>query len=358
MKIYKLNSEYPQKIRVGKTDWNDIDDFVRSDTLFAAIVNCYVSLYGSDSVDKFIREFEEGGIKISSAFYSVDLYKNGVSDGKENEEFIRSVNFLPKPFVKFGDEESDEDTKVNERKKLKNLKFVSEEIFKDILEKYDDGKGESKTNLLDKERYSYISDEFCLLKSELANDLDVNFKGTAVQDKTQLDRIKGKASLDENEKGKYYKELDLTLSEIRTDGFTLKPRLFFLAELNSEFENQFNAALRLMCDEGLGGERNFGKGTFKGLEIDDYSYSLNADVCVNLSFVNPAKEEINSLKNAIVSYDSMLRGGWTGNSAQKKVRMIKEGSVLKNKIEGRLAEVQPESYTKHKIYKNGKGFYL
>lgn len=59
------------------------------------------------------------------------------------------------------------------------------------------------------------------------------------------------------------------------------------------------------------------------------------------------------------SYEIIERGGWIGSPysgrqlRRKKVHMFAEGSVFKSKSSGELAELTPERFTSHKIYRNG-----
>lgn len=381
MYIYKLILNNPTKIRIGKTSWNDSDDFIHSDTLFSAIINCYSLLYGSEKIEDFINEFITEKIKISSLFYSIDYYNSNENDGK-----IKTINFLPKPFIqikKFNGTNETEDNDNLNKKKIKKLKFVSLEVYKEILENFSSEDLISETDLFN--NHKFISDEFCCNDNELIYSFKNSFKTKIIETKNEIDRRTGQVKVrisNNEEKGQLFNEIDLVISEIVEENLKIKPNLYFIAEINSDFKQQFDASVRLMCDEGLGGERSFGKGSFRDIEINDFNWTLNNKIAINLSLVNPAPDEFNELKENIISYDSIIRGGWAENDLpKKKVRMLKEGSVFKNKVFGRLVEVRNEhslnrDYSEqvsiednsfmgihplgksYKIYQNGKGFYL
>lgn len=350
MNLYKLITPNNTKIRVGKTGWNDSDDIIHSDTLFSAVINCYVLLYGQDKVKNFIYEFENGNIKISSIFYSVDIF--------ENENFIKTINFLPKPFLRIQPLEQKKNENPADTKKIKKIKFVSEKLFSDIIENYDIKSYISNTDLINN-RYA-VGDEFCCCYDELEHSFKKSFKNIVTEQKNAIDRETAQVKKDEQEKGQLFNEIDIELTQIKGNNYILKPNLYFFVDINSDFEKQFNASVRLMCDEGLGGERSFGKGLFKGLKIIENhktNFSNPSDIFVNLSLLNPQKE-LDLFKNSVISYDSIIRGGWINNIRKKNVRMIKEGSVFKNKINGQLVDVSYNKFNKHKIYQNGIGFYL
>ncbi len=350
MNIYKLITTNNTKIRIGKTGWNDSDDMIHSDTLFSALINCYVLLYGQDKVKNFISEFENGNIKISSVFYSVDIF--------ENKNFIKTINFLPKPFLRIQPLEQKKDENPADTKKIKKIKFVSEKLFSDIIENYDINSGISNTDLI-KNRYA-IGDEFCCCNDELEISFKKSFKNIVTETKNAIDRETAQVKIDEQGKGQLFTEINIELTEIKENNYILKPALYFFADIKSDFEKQFNASIRLMCEEGLGGERSFGKGLFKGLKITENhktNFKNPSNIFVNLSLLNP-QNELELFKNSVVNYDSIIRGGWIDDIRKKNVRMVKEGSVLKNKINGQLVDVSTNKFNKHNIYQNGIGFYL
>jgi CRISPR-associated protein Csm4 len=127
---------------------------------------------------------------------------------------------------------------------------------------------------------------------------------------------------------------------------------------------KFKAALRLLADEGLGGDRTSGKGwmempQFKEMEL---AVPRDADGIIMLSLYHPLIAEYGKLGNGY--YDLIERRGYIyspdGCSLQKRpVRMFTEGSVFPcqdSELKGSLAEITPDSFHAHRVYRYGKAF--
>ncbi|NLK93090.1 MAG: type III-A CRISPR-associated RAMP protein Csm4, partial [Bacteroidales bacterium] len=116
------------------------------------------------------------------------------------------------------------------------------------------------------------------------------------------------------------------------------------------------------ADEGLGGKRSQGMGTFSKVEEEKWPAGLFAgesEYYASLSVVYPQIEEVNK----VVFYELIERSGYLhsqqGRSLRKKrVNLLKEGSVFSAKISGRLIDVRPNRFSTHPVYLNGKGFLI
>jgi CRISPR-associated protein Csm4 len=86
---------------------------------------------------------------------------------------------------------------------------------------------------------------------------------------------------------------------------------------------------------------------------------------VTLSLYYPMKEDIAMLKEGY--YELVSRGGWiyspdAKNLRRRKVRMFSEGSVFKFRAElnsglyGGLADVKPDEFAEHEVYRYGYAF--
>ena len=104
MKLVKLFVKDGSKFHFGQRKLNSTDIIFHNDSLFSAIMNNYVKLYGS-TPQKFP--------KISSVFY-----------------FSNNTLFFPRPFI-----ELDIDM---ESKDIKKIKFISEGVLEKINEKIED----------------------------------------------------------------------------------------------------------------------------------------------------------------------------------------------------------------------------
>jgi CRISPR-associated protein Csm4 len=147
--------------------------------------------------------------------------------------------------------------------------------------------------------------------------------------------------------------------------------LYFLIHFpthNPELERHLYAALELLGEEGLGGERSSGAGRFTAtwLDIEDKSepslkqwYEVlqfdrgNHHALLSLFWENPLSNP--ALLGATARYALKERGGWVvGPQVRRRmVRMFAEGSVFPVKPTGHLADVTPDSFHNHKIYRSG-----
>ncbi len=355
MKIYKLIIKPNTKFRIGSTDWTDSDFMIHSDTLFSGIINCCDLLYGQTVVKKMIDAYKEHKIKHSSVFVLIDIYKN--------KEFEKTIRFFPKPVGIMPPVKIDKNTNA----KVLSTKWVSENIFMEIsskfnedYKKYEPNKVLEKDNIelfsFDLKKNNFILDNnFIYSKEEFGFEIERPFLQTIVTTKNKIDRTTGQVANDENGKGQLFKEIALQLNQVEQKKYIIKPHFYFLADFADDFEliNEFNASLRLLADEGLGGERALGYGKFEKIEFKNFEIKNNFDWSKNrlsLSLINPNLAD-NEQEN-IVFYDSIIRSGWWRQQKKKSVRMIKEGSFFKNKINGRLVEVLNE-----KVLQNGIAFF-
>ena len=129
------------------------------------------------------------------------------------------------------------------------------------------------------------------------------------------------------------------------------------------------AAIMLLGEEGIGGDRTVGKGQFEPTftEYKGSLFNTNASsYFVTLSMYLPSKSEIQKglLQGENVSYDIEKRGGWiysdfAKSQRKRTVRMFQEGSVFKNtgrEFYGKVVNVAPESFKRHPVFRNGLAF--
>lgn len=341
MKTIILKSKPGSLFRIGDGSLNDVSSIIHSDTLFSAITNIYELAYNEG--EKFIQFVDEGKINFSSAF--------PILTDPLLKEFIY---FLPKPYIQLK-------VKGLESKKEKKIKFVSFNVFKLIMENL------NRTTLeveIDSSSLEIIDDKYCTLKSELnitsipkerrAFIKEIISPKTAVHKETQEDS--------------FYFQTDLQLVPISQveKGTQYFPHFYFFVEhsLNQDDLKQFISCLRILADEGIGGDRSAGKGKFEDIILSDIDINtqITKDLFINLAMFNPKDQS--EFDNCLF-YDIKKRGGGDlgseGNedNHRQQVRMITEGSILRSKVEGRIIEVSPfVNFYKYKIYRNGKSFLL
>ncbi|WP_456390196.1 type III-A CRISPR-associated RAMP protein Csm4 [Hydrogenimonas sp.] len=304
-RVYRLNFRSPLHIGVEGTSREDVSTIAHSDTILGAIFSLAVK------VDpQLCRELLNSSAKVSSAF----PFFRGVS----SVDYFMPIPILP-PEKMFSMPEDDHSL----TKKLKKLNLIPLEWFEKIL---------------NGNRIAVEADALDGVKEKLK---DV-FKTRPVP-KVALDRVTQDSNLF------HYGELHFD-----------KGGLFFWAEFKDiEVRRRFEAVLKLLGDEGLGGRRTAGYGLFD-VEPDTIELEIpeSADRYLLLSLYWPPKNErdILSLKNS--SYRMVRRAGWflldDGRSYRRRpIWMLREGSVLNIRPIGGVADVTPNAVPDKHVYRFG-----
>lgn len=306
------------------------DSIIHSDTLYSGIAEKYFRLF--DDGEKVFYPLEESKPK----FVLSSIYP-----------FSDEILFFPRPKVKANiDKDELEDPRVG--KKLKKLEFLSEEMFLRYM-----GLGE-KISLDDQ----MLFDDKILVKPEEKDKLiNSNIKHIYQFRETPrnvLDRETNRSEI-------FY------IGELEIDS---RCGLYFLIELvDQSIMKRLEAAITLLGEEGIGGDRTVGKGQFEPT-LTEYKGNMfkaeNSFYFVTLSLFLPSRKEIQNglLDGEDVSYEIDKRGGWiysdfAKSQRKRTVRMFQEGSVFKNigqEFYGKIIDVTPESFKYHPILKNGLAF--
>src|SRR5579885_1652258 len=138
-----------------------------------------------------------------------------------------------------------------------------------------------------------------------------------------IDRLSGKAS-----EGILFRYGAIT--------FRRDVRLILLAEFaDAGWRPRFEAALRLLAEEGIGGGRSIGHGRFAIVEINEAPVmGFGSDARMLLSLMLPSRSEVDhGLLDPPAVYALVARGGWAesdgaGRARRKVVNMLAEGSVI------------------------------
>ena len=292
--------------------------YIHSDTIFGGICNAYRLLYGKEELEEMLRKFEEvmPPFLISSAF-----------------PYFGDILFFPLPkhinFSKY--------KKINDSKKYKKIEFVSHSLLRSILEK----KFEQHLD-----GNNIVQEKILLSKNE--KDIVGNEKIWKVKEtpRVVIDRKSNASNI------YYFGEVE----------YCSKCGLYFLVKvIDKSIENKIKSTIRLLGDEGIGGDRSYGKGSFEA-EFKKFEWNINDGVFINLSLYFPKDDEMEMVKNGW--YEFVNRGGWVYSidkkgERKKFVRMIKEGSSFKGDKEfyGGLVDVSV-SNEYHKVYRYGYGMPL
>lgn len=138
--------------------------------------------------------------------------------------------------------------------------------------------------------------------------------------------------------------------------------LYFLVKFPSDSDQQnFEAALSLLGDSGIGSDRSNGNGFFsweKG-KLPGLTQAGDNETAVALSLVNPDPSDCDTdwLKDS--AYKLISRGGWIGQSGlrKKRLRMFAEGSVFKQPLQGQVVDITPAN-APNPVYRDGRGFFV
>lgn len=362
----KLLSPDPGRYRLGDGDLQSVDDCIHSDTLFNGLVCCYRNLYGLVRTNELIGLFSDVKIKLSSAFYFIDVYRNG--------QFYQCIYFFPKPYLSKLSQKSETDyDDITSKKQLKKLKFFSlsaqQKLLSSVTQQESDWYHDT-----DFKQFETISGEFALLPEELpAHILPMirisKFRAEVDAPKVAIQRSSGSSAdiyyqadiemrsvefscIQQN--GNWIYSADRTAENETTEKWTIKPGFFFLLDhqLPDTTENKLMATLRLLSEEGIGGERSSGAGFFRELEINSFKWQLRGRLNINLSLVSPDETDYPN----IVNYQPILRGGYVGGTVyrKKRVRLIREGAIFSEPVLGKLVDVTPNFFPEnYRLYQNG-----
>lgn len=341
MKTIILKTKPGSLFRIGDGSLNNVSNIIHSDTLFSAITSIYELAYNEG--EKFIQFVSDGKLNFSSAF--------PVLEDTTNNKFIY---FLPKPTHQLK-------IKDLEGKKEKKIRFVSLNTFKLMIQNLHKEKLEIQ---LDSDSLEIIDNKYFTIKNEL------NISSIPQDHRTFIKEIISPKTAvhKEIQEDSFYFQTDLQLIPLsnKENGIYYMPHFYFFLEhtLDSEDYKQFISCLRILADEGIGGDRSAGKGKFEDIFLDeiDIATQSSLDLYINLAMFNPKDQS--EFENCLF-YDIKKRGGGDLGSEvnedyhRKQIRMITEGSILKGKVEGRIIDVSPfVNFFKYKIYRNGKSFIL
>ncbi|MCI4669967.1 MAG: type III-A CRISPR-associated RAMP protein Csm4 [Bacteroidia bacterium] len=348
----------------GQVNLEDSFDHIQSDTLFSALVNCFAMLYPEQQeIENLLQAFASGKLSISSAFPCMEFL--GAEDQLANparpniEDYIF---FLPKPIVY--NRPRGEDVK-----QIKRIRYISSELWKrapepSSLASYEIlggrmaiSKEESErfhfpTNLLGKTEIRPISDDIVPKVRVHADSQDNDFYHQAV---VQLNLVNYKRE----EHNKIYT-------------FQAQTHYYFLLkeELSEDLKGKFKAALFLLGDEGIGGERSTGKGhpeEIRWYENVDHLFEFGEpESYANLSLLIPDGE---GEFDQVEEYELTIRAGGSLGKYQKsewhrqQIRMIREGAWLRSKLKGKQVDLRPQNAIgqnryPHPVYRNGHCFPL
>ena len=315
--VVKLIPSDNFRMRIGKGRMDRIEGLVHADTLFSALVNIGIKLHGEE---QFIPIADS--LCISSVFYGLRI-----QEGKANRDLL----FFPRPKGRFL-ELSD----PTQRKKQKRISWLSAAALSKIFQTFDAEKEIFQIDLLDPDQFTLLNPQFCITSKESISWYEKNgpFFRTTLEPKVPISRTNTESL------GLYYQaEMEFCPQKVTLDR-SLTPFFFFLIE--GSLPADLISTLHLFIEEGLGGERASGKGTFASWEYELFPLPQKGDIMMLLSSSVPRREEMDQL----ISYELLKREGFLFWNQPMGIRkkshyVLGEGSLVKIPFWGTNLEVSP-----------------
>ena len=349
MRVCKLKPKAHFHLGEKETVLEKTSDYIHSDTLFSAICNAYRLLYGTEELEAMLERFKrhEPPFLISSAFaYADDILTFPlplcIDWGKYvNSEVTEGLNA--------GREKKDKIDKFDFLKLLKHVKFVSKRIFVDMIEDERRIKDYvNDTNIIQGILFTDEEVEGLRTRFDVRENKDINIWREREVPRVAIDRKTNSSHI-------YH------FGEV---SFAKDCGLYFLMDLRlKEYKKRVETTIRVLGDEGIGGDRTYGKGLFKA-EFREIEMNMEPkEHFVTLSLFYPQEEELSRLKDRY--YELITRGGWiystdAKNLRRRTVRMFSEGSVFSagsdSGLYGGLANVKPKDFAEHDVYRYGYAF--
>jgi CRISPR-associated protein Csm4 len=316
---------------------------IHSDTLFSAWVSSYARLYPEKIADLFDRflPVDKQNKSVISPFQLSSTFIYNHAKSKTCIYYLPTLLYRPRNYP------TDD---LSFAKDFRKLKYVPLSVW----QRWYQGNGFDK--VADRQELETDKD---LRKGQLTT------AGTFSYGEAFTNQTLPKVALDRVHHGTNFYQTGFTYFQTGAGLYFL----FRMPEPDTELLEQLQASLRLLADEGIGGERSSGAGRFKATWMDlppewqqivdksikQPNYALislfwdNPDLCCELIASEQAR------------YQLQERGGWiaakSGRQLRRKfVRMFTEGSVFPQPPQGRLAIVTPEelrSKNHHPIYRSG-----
>lgn len=327
----------------------ETSDRVRSDTLFSAWVSSYARLFGKDGVEELLQRFlnsSQPPVRMSSTF----IYR------RQDE---RDIYYLPRPLrfpINYPEGKDLEFFKT-----YKKLSYVPLNVW----HRWYQG-----TGFTEGDKEELIAETKGKSKGKLRAAGTFDYKKAF-----EIDQIP-KIAVDRITRATNLHHTGFVQFKCDEKNFKSLSGLYFLLQFpkaEQKLADNLQAALHLLGEEGIGGERSSGAGQF---EVEWLRLPELWQKVVNFS-EQPAyhylislfwDDEASNLAELITdksSYEIQERGGWiaspfSGRQLRRQmIRMFAEGSVFPSLPKGKLANVTPkefrtaDGYRPHPIYRNG-----
>jgi len=283
------------------------DEFIRSDTLSAALALSWAALYPNEADDRF---FHDPPYQVSSAF-----------------PYIGDILLFPMPVWRIWKE-----IDPKQRKEAKEIRWLSKELFEDVLA--------GKPLDLRSDRIRKLKNGIAVSKAEMERNPAIERIRAWV--KMERQRVSVDRLGIPKEGGLFFFALQF---------FGPESGLYFLANVEGESLERFRAALTFLGDTGIGADRSSGLGHFEVVSEADFKFKKSEKVpgAVTLSLFNPGAEDSLEKLLQTTAYGLTTRSGWISQSTigRPPVRVFTEGSYFSAKPKGRVVETLPDRIRDH-----------
>lgn len=280
-----------------------IDEFIRSDTLSAALCLSYKALYPETKEGFFLNP----PFQVSSAF-----------------PFIGDILLFPCPVWRIWG-----NMDIKNRKKIKKIKWISQKILELVLQGKD----------VDIARIIPLECGIAVTKDE-ERSIHQAVTGPAWEiterQRVTVDRLGLKNGGDTFFFGLQF--------------FAPFSGLYFLAQEHGEAPANLKNALTFLGDSGIGADRNCGLGHFKiaGTGTCNLNIPTKAEGSFTLSLFNPDEKDDLKTLTSVCAYSLETRSGWIHNSTvgRPPIRVFSEGAYFSGHPVGHVVEMLPENTRK------------
>jgi CRISPR-associated protein Csm4 len=318
MLTYKLHFTSPLHLSAGYGGYEETFHYLHSDTLVSAIFSNWPHFY-DDDIESVIQNLP---FLVSSAFpFSADQY------------------YFPKPLKQLPVIFAENDYKTI--KKLRKVNFIEKELFEKMI--HDEAVGIDRIHFSANRQLISLKQDVsdCFAEREIS--------------RNAIDRVSGCTDI-------------FHFSELV---FKEDSGLFFMATFKDKgARKKFETVLRFLGDEGLGGDRNVGKGLFEVEIVENFCLEQppNSGSILNLSLYHPTREEIENHLLDQSAYDITTRKGWITapgcrNLRKKSLTMFREGSIFNNLNKEDYGDIpvvaeKTGDLIHFNVYRYGKGFFI
>lgn len=281
----------------------EVSTMIHSDTLYGAIYSLWCRVYGPPEGHLPLR--------LSSAF-----------------PYIRDEYYYPKPYLALASL-SDPDLRSIYGKGVKRARYVPESLFSPWIQGAD----------------------FSLTELEKSQSRLAEAITRELRPRVALDRLSQDSSLYQVAEVHFCRDWDCGL-------------YFLLKTESDDLWRQLGPVLKLLGEEGIGGERSSGYGRFTPTFVEDFSCPglEGGKNYLTLSLVYPA--DPSETRGSLLFYRLLKRGGWIyspralGNHKHLRLNMFAEGSIFSRPIEGSIVDVAPAEFARryHPVYRYGRSF--